>query len=464
VERLTGLDASFLYLETPSLHMHVAMTAVFDPSTMPGGYSFERVKEFIDSRVHLVPPFHRRLIEVPFNVNHPVWIEDPDFDLDYHVRRVGVPAPGGPRELGELAGKIASTQLDRSRPLWELNVVEGLADGQIAFVAKVHHCAVDGVSGAELMVHLFDLEPDAEGPPRQERPAPDHVPTDAELVAHAAASRLRRPLQMLPLAGRTIGSVGNLLRNRLDPESPTGATPLTAPATPFNASISPHRNVAFSRISLADVKAVKDAAGVTVNDVILAVCSGALRRYLEGRRALPETSLLAVCPISVRTGDDDSGSNVVSAMFCSLATDVNDPAKRLAAIHDNTRAGKDEHRAIGGEMLQEWAEYASPATFGLASRLYSSMGLADLHRPIHNVIISNVPGPPFPLYFAGAELQAAYPMGPVMEGAGLNVTVMSYRDSVDVGFMVDRGLLPDVWDLADAVEPAFAELQRAVGA
>jgi WS/DGAT/MGAT family acyltransferase len=171
-----------------------------------------------------------------------------------------------------------------------------------------------------------------------------------------------------------------------------------------------------------------------------------------------------VCPISVRTGDDDSGSNVVSAMFCSLATDVNDPAKRLAAIHDNTRAGKDEHRAIGGEMLQEWAEYASPATFGLASRLYSSMGLADLHRPIHNVIISNVPGPPFPLYFAGAELQAAYPMGPVMEGAGLNVTVMSYRDSVDIGFMVDRGLLPDVWDLADAVEPAFAELQRAVGA
>ena len=463
MQRLSGLDATFLYLETPTLHMHVAMTAVFDPSTMPGGYSFDKVKEFIGNRVHLIPPFHQRLVEVPFRLNHPLWVKDPEFDLDYHVRRIGAPAPGGPAELGRVAGQIASTPLDRSRPLWEAWVVEGLADDNVALVAKVHHCGVDGSAGAQFMVHLFDLEPDAEGPDGPTPIETETVPSDGELMYHAAASRMRQRLNIVPLVGKTISSAATLIASRNSADRPSGALPLTAPATPFNAAISAKRNVAFSRVPLADMKAIKNAADATVNDVVLAICSGTLRRYLESKGELPDAPLLAVCPVAV-TPDDKAGAsaNSVSAMFTSLASDISDPALRLAVISENTKGAKEDHNAIGADMLQGWTEFAAPNTFALASRLYSSMNLADRHRPIHNLVISNVAGPPFPLYFAGAELQAAYPMGPVMEGAGLNVTVMSYRDSVDFGFMVCDELLPDVWDLADCVEPAFTELYEAV--
>jgi len=466
VQRLSGLDASFLYLETSTLHMHVAMTAVFDPSTMPGGYSFEKVKEFIGNRVHLIPPFHRRLVEVPFRLNHPLWVNDPEFDLDYHVRRIGAPAPGGPVELGRVAGQIASTPLDRSRPLWEAWVVEGLADDNVALVAKVHHCGVDGSAGAQFMVHLFDLEPDAPGPDGPTPIETETIPSDRDLMAHAAASRMRQRLNIVPLLGKTVSSATQLIASRNSPDRPSGALPLTAPATPWNGSISAKRNVAFSRVPLEDIKAIKRAADATVNDVVLAICSGTLRCYLESRDALPDGPLLAVCPVAVAQ-DEKSGpsANSVSAMFTSLASDIADPALRLAVISENTKGAKEDHNAIGADMLQGWTEFAAPNTFALASRLYSSMNLADRHRPIHNLVISNVPGPPFPLYFAGAELKAAYPMGPVMEGAGLNVTVMSYRDSVDFGFMVCDELVPDVWDVAACVEPAFRELYDAtVGA
>jgi WS/DGAT/MGAT family acyltransferase len=461
VQRLSGLDATFLYLETPTLHMHVAMTAVFDPSTMPGGYSFDRVKQFIGDRVHLIPPFHQRLVEVPFRLNHPLWVKDPAFDLDYHVRRIGAPSPGGPAELGKVAGQIASSPLDRSRPLWEAWVVEGLADDNVALVAKVHHCGVDGSAGAQFMVSLFDLEPDAPGPEPVEIET-ESVPSDGELMYHATVSRMRQRLNIVPMVGKTISSAASLIAARSNSERPSGAVPLTAPATPFNGAITATRNVAFSRVELADIKAVKNAADATVNDVVLAICSGALRRYLEGIDALPDSSLLAVCPVAVGA-DATTGpsANSVSAMFTALATDIADPALRLAVISENTKGAKEDHNALGADMLQGWTEFAGPNTFALAARLYSSMNLADRHRPIHNLVISNVPGPPFPLYFAGAELRAAYPMGPVMEGAGLNITVMSYRDSVDFGFMVCDDLLPDVWDLADSVQPAFEELYEA---
>ena len=217
-------------------------------------------------------------------------------------------------------------------------------------------------------------------------------------------------------------------------------------------------------MSLADVKAVKNHFAVTVNDVVLGLVGGTLRRYLESHGGVPDEPLLAVCPVSVRSADDTSGGNRVSAMFTSLATDIDDPAARLAAIHEVTQGAKEEHNAVGPGMLQNWAEFAGPNVANLAARLYSNLDLADSHRPIHNVIISNVPGPDVPLYYAGAELVAAYPMGPVMEGAGLNVTVMSYQGNIDIGFMVDEDLVPDVWAMADAVEPALAELLAAATA
>ena len=465
MERLSGLDASFLYFETPSMHMHVAMTAIFDPSSMEGGYSFQAIKDFIESRLHLVPPFRRRVVSVPFRLNHPIWVEDPDFDLDYHIRRIGAPSPGGHRELAELAAQIASVPLDRSRPLWELYVVEGLEDGNIGVVTKMHHCAVDGVSGAELMVNLFDLDPsgrDLEPPPDREV---EPIPSDLEMVGHAIASRARRQLSIFPLITNTARTVTTLVSRHRDPDAIVGAVPLTAPHTPWNTAITPHRRLSFTRVSLDDVKRIKNAVGCTVNDVILGLMGGTLRRYLEKHGGNPAEPLIAVCPVSVRT-DEQRGemNNKVSAMFTSLATDVDDPIERLRTINTVTRGAKEDHNALGANLLQDWAEHAAPTTFALAARLYSSLNLAAGHRPIHNVVISNVPGPPFPLYYAGAKLEYTLPMGPVMEGAGLNITVLSYMDNVDIGFMACRELVPDVWDLADYVGDSMAELLAAVDA
>lgn len=461
MERLTGLDAAFLYLENPTNHMHVAMTMVLDPSSVPGGYTFENLKEFIANRVHLVPPFTRRLVEVPLNLAHPVWVEDPDFDIDFHIRRIGCPAPGGRRELGEMAGQIASTPIDRSRPLWELWVIEGLKQDRIGVVTKVHHAAIDGSSGADLMVHLFDLEPAPADPPQLTERAPEHIPNDFELLGHAAASRVRKLVALPKLLTETVGSVARVVEGRRDPNKRVGAAPLTAPRTSWNGSLSPMRSVGFARVGLDEVKELKTAFGCTVNDVVLGLCAGTLRSYMLANEEVPDTPLVAACPVSVRGGDDSAPGNKVSAMFASLDTQLEDPVERIRAIQACTVGAKEEHKAVGADMLQNWAEYAAPNTFNLASRLYSSWGLADSHRPIHNVIISNVPGPNFPLYYAGAEMVAAYPMGPVMEGVGLNITVMSYRGSVDFGFMVDRELVTDVWDMADRVKEALTELQEA---
>jgi WS/DGAT/MGAT family acyltransferase len=463
MERLSGLDASFLYFETPTNHMHVAAVMVFDPSTMPGGYSFERVKEFIAGRLHLIPQFRRRLVPVPFNLAHPIWIEDPNFDLDYHVRRVGAPTPGGPHELADLAGDIASRQLDRTRPLWEIWVVEGLQHGHVGVVAKMHHCTVDGVSGANLMVHLFDLTPEP-APVEAGDWHPERRPTDVELVAYALRSRARRPLVTLQLVPALARATFNVVRRRRDPSTPSGATPLTAPRTSFNASITPHRKVAFTAVPLADVKFIKNTFGTTVNDVVLAICAGALRRYLQDEGDLPNRPLVATCPISVR--DDERagagpGSNKVSAMFVSLPTHLADPVERLLAIKESTKGAKEEHKAIGARMLQELGELAAPTLFSMAARLYSSMKLADRHPVAHNLVISNVPGPPVPLYFAGARLVALHPLGPIFDGAGLNITVLSYIDTIGFGLIACRELIPRLWDIVDAVEDATAELKKA---
>lgn len=463
MERLSGLDHAFLTFETPSVHMHVAMTAVFDPATVPGGYDFQDLKEHIRGRLHLVPQFRQRVVEVPFNLHHPVWVEDPDFDLDYHVRRVGVPDPGGLEDLSELAGRIASRPLDRARPLWEMYICEGMEHGHIGVIAKMHHCAIDGVSGAELMANLFDLTPEPEATEPTGEREPDKIPGEGELLAYAVNSRMKSAARVLPLVGKTLATAANLVQRHRDPDTVVGAVPLTAPHTPWNASITPHRKVAFARVDLADVKALKDHHGVTVNDVVLALMGGTLRRYLLDRGELPDDPLLAVCPISVRSDDEVGAVNRVSAMFTSLATQLDDPSERVRRIHETTKGAKDDHNAIGADFLTDWAEYAAPQTFAMASRMYSRLNLADRHRPIHNVVISNVPGPPVPLYFGGAELVSAYPMGPIMEGAGMNITVMSYRDGVDIGFMVCRELLPDVWDLAGHVDGALAELIEDAG-
>jgi diacylglycerol O-acyltransferase / wax synthase len=462
MERLSGLDASFLYMETPQCPMHVAFAVVLDPGEMPGGYSFGALCERIADKVSRNPVFRRRLVNVPLELHHPLWIEDPDFDLIHHVRQVALPAPGGEAELGAMVGRIISTPLDRSRPLWELWVIEGLEGGRFVLLAKFHHANVDGVSGAALLMSLLEREREpAPCPP----PAPiehEEVPSDAELVAFALRSRIRQPLLMMKLTGRLAQSAKQLWDRRSEPGQIMGGTPLTAPWTHFNAAVTARRNLAFARVPLEAIKEIKNATDATVNDVVLAITGGALRAYLEGRSALPDSPLVAVCPMSVRAEETrHRANNQVSAMFTHLGTHIEDPIERLRAIHDVTVAAKEEHNLVGAQMLQDWAELAAPATFGLAVRLYSRMHLASKHRPIHNLVISNVPGPRFPLFFAGAKVEAIYPIGPVLEGAGLNVTVMSYRDWVDFSLIVDGALMPDVWDLAAHVERSFHALYGA---
>ena len=463
MEQLTGLDATFLYLETPSLHMHVSMAAMFDPSTVPGGYSFDRLRDLVSSRLELAPIFRRRLVEVPFRLGHPYWVDDPTFDIEYHIRRGAVPDPGGIEELAQFVGDVCSRQLDRTKPLWEMYIVEGLRGGQIAVVTKIHHCTIDGVSGAELLSQLFDLEP--EPPPR---PAPDtpvvvdeHLPSDLQLVAQSLVTRVTRPLGMTKLAWRTAWALADVRRVRAR-GSGRAALPLTTPRTSLNASITPHRRVAFSSIALEDAKRIKRACHTTLNDVVLAVCTGALRRYLIDGGELPDDPLVATVPVSTapRAGNR-RGANKVSAMFVALPCQIEDPVERLHAIREGTKGAKQEHNALGADVLLNWAEHATPNVFSAAARAYTRLKLADHHRPIHSLVISNVPGPDFPLYLAGAELVAGFPLGPVMDGAGLNITVMSYRGVLNWGLMACAETVPRVADLALHIPDALDELASA---
>lgn len=463
MERLSGLDASFLYMETPQVHMHVGLAAIFDPKDMPGGYSSQKITRHIAARVRQHAAFRRRLARVPFDLHHPVWVDDPDFDVIHHIRQVALPRPGGPEEFGSMVGRIISTPLDRSRPLWEAWIIEGLQGGRFGVMLKLHHSAVDGVSGAGLFMLLMNDTPDPEPEPVAPLIQPERVPTELELVGSALKSRLKQPLEFGGMAFKTIKRYAGLVQQQRDPEISVGGRPLDAPRTPFNASVSARRNLATTRLSLMEIKEVKKALGITVNDVVLATIGGALRRYLQGHGALPETSLTAVCPISVRTKEQmGQANNRVSALWTQLHTELGDPVARAHAINEVTARAKDEHHAMGAQMLQDWAQLTPPRIFNMAIRFYSWLSLADKHRPIHNLVVSNVPGPRFPLYLAGGRLEAVYPMGPVMEGAGLNVTVFSYGDAVDFGFLVDSNLVPDVWELAKFTDEAFAELRGAV--
>jgi diacylglycerol O-acyltransferase / wax synthase len=463
-ERLSGLDASFLYLETPTLHMHVAMVAVFDPTTVPDGYSFRRIRQRILDRIPLVPVFQRRLVEVPLRLGHPVWVDEPEFDIDNHLRRAALPSPGGMRELGDFTADVTSRQLHRDRPLWEMWVVEGLEDGKIALVAKVHHSTIDGVSGAELLGVLFDLEPEPpEHEHRGERQLDLRVPSTFELVSHALLANLILPVNIGRMAWRTTQSLAGIRKAR---QGGTGkaAIPLSAPRTSLNASVHARRRVSFAAASLADVKKLKNTMGTTVNDVILAVCTGALRTYLLAGDELPEIPLVAVVPISVTPEMADlKGSNKISAMFVQLPCQLDDPLERLRAIHEGTKGAKEEHQALGASTLQNWAEHATPNVFAAAARLYTRMKLADRHRPLANLTISNVPGPDFPLYLAGSEMLGMFPLGPVMDGMGLNLTIMSYRGVLYWGLAADARSVPRLWDIAAAIPAALTELMDAAG-
>ena len=447
-------------METPTLHMHTLKIAVVDPSTVPSGYSFQRFRDVLEGRLHLLPPFRRRLVEVPLRIHHPVWIEDPDFDLSHHVRRVGCPVPGGMREFAELVSDIASRQLERHRPLWEIWVVEGLDDGKVAFVAKIHHSVADGIAAASLLANVA-AGPAEPVPAEPWRPEP--VPGRRELLRDALTDLVRDLLGLPRLLRVTVRNMRALRRRRMEAEV-APPLPFQTPRTRFNAALTPHRIFTMSTLSLGEIRAVKNAFGVTINDVVLALVAGALRRYLSERGELPTRPLVAGIPVSTAAEPERLGGNRVSNMFTALRSDLDDPVDRLRSIHEVTRTAKEFHNVLGAEMLRDWSEVTPPRPFAWFMRMYSRHALASRHRPPINLVVSNVPGPRSPVEIAGARIVGLYSMGPILEGIGLNVTVWSYVDSMNFGIVSCPELAPDLWDLNEALSDELAGLAKRAGA
>lgn len=465
MRRLSGLDATFLWAETPTAHMHVVGVMVLDPSTAPEPFTAESVRSLILRRLDRLPAFRRKLLPIPFNLHYPMWMEDPDLDIDYHVRRIAVAKPGGPAELAEVVGQLASRQLDRTKPLWEFWVVEGLEDGNVALVAKAHHALIDGMSSVAILASLFDVEPDPVevGTGRPTILKLDRTPSAVELLARAWIDLARQPMMWIRAGERAIQSA-LAVRSRLQSdEVDESVLPLSAPRVSFNRALSAQRSTAFAEVPLADVKRIKTALGVTVNDVVLAICTGALRTYLGDNEELPERSLVAAVPASTR---DASGAatlgNMVSAIFAGLPVHIPDPIEQVQHIRAMTAGGKAVHDAFGPTTLQQWAEIAAPSIFGRAMRAYSSLKLADRGPVIANTIISNVPGPNFPMFLAGARLVSFSPLGPIMDGIGLNITVFSYMETIGFGLMADTESMPEVARLAAAMSDSATSILKAV--
>jgi diacylglycerol O-acyltransferase len=457
MERLSGLDAGLLYSESSTVPIQVCSVMEMDTSTVPGGYSFERFRDDLASRIPALPEFRAKLADSDLNLDHPVWVEDRDFDLSRHLNRVGLPAPGGREELAEVCGRIASVPLDRSKPLWEMWVIEGVGGsaagegGGLAVMLKVHHAAVDGVAAANLLDKLLDNGPDV--------PVPDPVegPGDAAPWAITADGLLRflvRPWQLtrvIPVATALVTeTVGRALNGT------AMAAPFSAPTTRFNAELTSSRNIALVQLDLNDVKKVKDRFEVKVNDVVMALCAGALRGFLEDQEELPDKPLIAVVPASVHGKSDRPGRNQLSGMFCNLHTDVGDPVKRLRAIGKSNVQAKEHSGSLGPTLLVDLAQSISRGMFGALMGVLSRTPLSN--TAIHNVVISNVAGPTETLYSCGAEVTALYPLGPIFHGSGLNITVMSLGDKLNVGIISCPQLVDDLWDLADRFEGELEEL------
>jgi WS/DGAT/MGAT family acyltransferase len=456
-DRLTGLDSSFLHLERDSAHMHVAGVSVFE-GPVP---AYPELVEEIVSRLHLVPRYRQRLAFVPLGQGRPVWVDDPHFKATYHIRHTALPRPGGAVELKRLAGRVFSQPLDRSRPLWELWLVEGLEDGRFALLSKTHHALVDGVSGVDIATVLFDTSPD----PTPVAP-PDHewiarpLPTDAQLLADALLERatvpaeitrgmravFRGPRQVAGRLGTGLVGLGAMAWAGLN----------AAPASPFNVRIGPHRRFTWVNGDLGQFKAIKNALGGTVNDVVLATVTGALGGYMRLHGDDTEDVVLkAMVPISVRA-DVERGAlgNRVAAMWAPLPVGITDPIQRMLTIRRAMDGIKESGQAVGAQVLTGLSGFAPPTIMAQAARLQA-------RQRLFNVVVTNVPGPQFPLYVLGRELERLYPMVPLAENTALGIAIMSYNGQLNFGLTADYDALPDVETLADGLRSAIAELAEA---
>ncbi|WP_436305896.1 WS/DGAT/MGAT family O-acyltransferase [Variovorax sp. LjRoot290] len=454
---LSGMDASFLHLETPESPMHVGSLQLID---LPAGYEgdfAEDAKKYLSGRLHLASVFVRKLAMMPFDLANPVWVEDDDLDLDHHIRHVIMPRPGTMAQLERLVGRLHSTLLDRSRPLWEIYIIEGLQTGQVALYSKMHHAAIDGQAGVAVAKALFDISatPAPVKAPRANRRPDSSQLGMAELASAALSNTVQqyvKLIQSIPATAKAITSVllpVSETTGKRSFELPKGLK--TAPRTPLNVSITNQRSFAGRSVPLAEVKQMAKATNTSLNDIVLAICAGALKRYLADYGCKPAKPLMAGVPVSLRSEGNTDLNNQVSVMLVSLATDISDPLERLAAIHESSSEGKKLTGNVKAAIPTDFPSLGVPSLMSGLASLYGRSGLADKLPPMANVAISNVPGPSFPLYFAGAKLATYFPVSIPGHGLALNMTVQSYNGSLEFGLTACRRAVPDIADLGDYV-------------
>lgn len=448
--------------------LHVASLVVLDAKANVG---YDEVRDHIESRLHLLEPFRWRLAPVPLGIDHPYWITDPDFDLDFHLRRARVPPPGNDEQLAELVAQIHARPLDRNHPLWEMYVIDGRSDGSVAVLTKMHHAAIDGIAGGEILATLLDADP-AATPRRGRRVVAEDEPTTPQMLARGMRGLVRRPRQAVEAIRHSAGSrpyLGHVARMVL-PEAVRQrradlmATPhAQAPATPFNHFVSADRTVATGSLPLAVVKQIKDAHEVTVNDVVMAICAGGLRRYLAARSALPDEPLQALVPVSVRS-EDEAGTmgNRVTAMVALVPTHLDDPVARLAESAADMNTAK-AHDLLPAELLADYSQVAMPTLVSGAARLLARLHWAERLRFPVNLVISNIPGPQRCLYLAGAPVRHVYPLSTIADGCALNITVHSYDGKVEIGIVACASAVPSAGALLDDLRAEYRELVELSG-
>lgn len=473
MRQLQGMDASFVAMETRNSPMHIGSILIYNPETAPGGFvRFKDILAFFQSRLQLSRTVRERLVRVPFDLDYPYWIQDPDFDLEYHVRHIALPKPGDWRQLCIQAARIFARPLDLERPPWEFTVVEGLdnipgiAKGSFAMVTKVHHAAIDGMSGIDLMEAMHTLNPDDPPPEAPDTWKPEKVPSPVELLGKSYFNAMTNPLKQLEVAAKAAPGLARAIKG-LAVKDFEVSSDMLAPKTRFNRVISPHRVVEGRRFKLADIKAMRALApGAKVNDVFLAIVGGAMRKYLLAKQDLPAKTLTAMAPISVRSADEKGAmGNQVAAMIAPLGTHIADPAERLAFVHSKTTNSKAMSDALGARNMTEMSK-VSPALFmALGAQLYTRLGLANRGvGPPFSTVVTNVPGPPVPIYSSGARLESMMGLLCLTDGLGLGHVVQSYCDEATVAFTADRELLPDPDFYAECIEDSFGELLAATRA
>jgi diacylglycerol O-acyltransferase / wax synthase len=461
-ERLTALDVSFLYLETPTTAMHVGGVARFVPPP-DEPFDYEALCALVSRRIALVPRYRQKVRWVPGHLANPVWVDDEDFDINYHVRRSALPRPGSDDQLRELVGRLQSRQLDRNRPLWEIYLVEGLADGHFAIITKTHHAMVDGVSAIDIGQLILDTSPTPRDLP-EDQWTPKHEPSRLGLVADAITDTLRRPTQLVDTLRSGVADVRATAERALETVGGVAAVARSslrqAPESPLNAEIGEQRRYGMAATSLDDYKRIRKTHGGTVNDVVLTAVAGALRAWLltRGEAVVPATTVRAMVPVSVRS-DAQGGSlgNRVSSYFVDLPVGEPNPVVRLHQVSYAMTAHKESGQAVGADALISLSGFAPPTIHSAAARLASG-----LSRRLFNVVVTNVPGPQFPLYAAGAQMLDCYPVVPLAKGQAVSIGLTSYNGGVYYGLNADRDAMPDVDVLALCTEEALGELMETV--